>query len=136
LTGWKWALNPMAYIVPSAYTLSGLVALTISANLATAASFLQGDELAGASRVRILASISWLSSIVGLLGGLTASFTGAFARPLAALAGAGIRYGAQVRALAGVYGNRLTTAVTSDDGASGTTQSRHEPPAAGPPPVK
>ena len=104
LAGWDWVLNPMAYLVPSAYSLGGLAALTILANLVTAATFLQGDELAGAGRVRSLAGISWFSSIVGLVASLTAATTGAYARPLAGLVGAAARYIAQARALVTAYG--------------------------------
>ena len=103
VAGWDWVLNPMAYLVPSAYSLTGLAALTILANLVTAATFLQGDELAGAGRVRTLAGISWLSSIVGLAASLTAGTTGAFARPLAGLVGAVTRYLAQARTLVHAY---------------------------------
>lgn len=117
IAGWDWVLNPMEYLVPSAYSLGGLAAFSILANVATAASFLQGDELAGAGRVRILAGISWLSSIVGLLGGLTASYTGAYARPLAVSIGAAARYGAQARVLAGVY-DAAPTKPAPDEGST------------------
>ena len=103
VAGWDWVGNPMAYLVPSAYAVSGLAAFTILANLVTTAAFLQGDELAGAGRVRILAGISWLSGILGLLASLTASVTEAFARPLAGLVAAVTRYGAQTRALKSAY---------------------------------
>ena len=103
VAGWDWALNPMAHIVPSAYELSGLAAFTILANMATSAAFLQSDELAGARKERLLAAISWLSSVFVLLGGATASFTGAFARPLAGIGGGAARYAAQARALLAVY---------------------------------
>ncbi|MDJ0497358.1 MAG: hypothetical protein QNJ89_05970 [Acidimicrobiia bacterium] len=103
IAGWDWVGNPMAYLVPSAYTVAGLAAFTILANLVTTASFLQGDELAGAGRVRILAGISWFSGVLGLLASLTASVTEAFARPLAGLVAAATRYAAQTRALASAY---------------------------------
>ena len=103
LVGWDWVLNPMAVIAPDAYVLTGLVALTIVANLANAAWFLQSSELAGARRERSLAGISWITSLMWLIAALTASVTGAYARPLGALAGAGVRYGAQIRVLRSVY---------------------------------
>lgn len=103
VAGWDWVGNPMAYLVPSAYAVGGLAAFTILANLVTTAAFLQGDELAGAGRVRVLAGISWLSGILGLLASLTASVTEAFARPLASLVAGASRYGAQTRALKSSY---------------------------------
>jgi hypothetical protein len=77
--------------------------LTIVANMVTAASFLQGDELAGAGRVRSLAAVSWASSVLGLAVSLTASLTEAFARPLAMLVGSATRYGAQSGVLVRAY---------------------------------
>ena len=103
IAGWDWVLNPMAYLVPSAYTIGGLAAFTILANMMISAPFLQGDELAGAGRERVLAGLSWFSSIFVLFGGLTASATGAFARPLAGVAGSGVRYLTQARVLRRVY---------------------------------
>lgn len=102
----------MAAIVPAAYVLTGLVALTIVANLANAAWFLQSSELAGAGRERSLAGISWMTSLVWLLAALSAGATGAYARALGALAGAGVRYVAQIRVLNSVY--RSATVVASD----------------------
>jgi hypothetical protein len=113
IAGWDWVLNPMAYIVPSAYELNGLAALSIVAAMALSASFLQSDEIAGARRVRTLALISWLSSLAGLLAGLTAPITGAFARPIAGLAGAGAKYVPQAVVLARLY--RTDTAKESGD---------------------
>ena len=103
IVGWDWVLNPLAYVVPSAYVVAGLAAFTIFANIAMSAAFLQSDELAGAGRARTLAMISWFSSIFVLLGGLTAQVTGAYARPLAGVAGSGARYAAQAKKLAEVY---------------------------------
>lgn len=108
VVGWDWALNPMAYIVPSAYVLSGLVALTIAANVVASAPFLQNSELAGAHRERTLARISWLSAVVWLMGGLTAWFTGAYARSIGLLAGGAARYAAQARVLGLVYEAKKT----------------------------
>lgn len=104
LVGWDWALNPMAVIVPSAYVLGGLVALTIVANAANAAWFMGASELAGAHRERSLAGIAWTSSAVSTTVALSASVTGAFARPLGSLASAGVRQFLQVRSLDSHYG--------------------------------
>lgn len=120
LVGWDWVLNPMAVIVPAAYVLTGLVALTIAANLANAAWFLQSSELAGAGRERSLAGISWITSLVWLLMAFTAGVTGAYARSLGALAGAGVRYTAQIRVLTSVYRS-------TDVGASSAAQANGDP---------
>ncbi len=116
ITGWDWALNPMSRIVPSAYTLSGLVAATVLANVATTAAFLQGDELAGARRVKTLAGISWVAGVFGLVGAFTAAVTDAFARPLSLAMAGGLRYVAQGRALVRVYGAGADKPVPTDPG--------------------
>jgi O-antigen/teichoic acid export membrane protein len=103
IAGWDWVLNPMSYIVPSAYTVSGLVAVTIVANLAIAAVFLQINEMLGADEESTLARISWTVAPIYVLGGLTAGFTGAFARPLGMLGQTSGRYVLQGRSLRGVY---------------------------------
>jgi O-antigen/teichoic acid export membrane protein len=103
LAGWDWVLNPMSYIVPSAYVVQGLVALTVIANLVIAAVFLQINELLGAHEEKALARISWAISPIYLLGGLTAGFTGAYARPLGMLGQTTARYLVQERKLRAVY---------------------------------
>ncbi len=103
VVGRDWVLNPVAGIVPSAYILTGLVALTAAANAVAAMTFLQGDELAGAGRERSLAAIAWFSSLFLLAGGLTAGFTGAYARSIGLIAGSSTRFVIQWLALRGVY---------------------------------
>lgn len=103
IVGWNWTLNPMGVIVPSAYVVTGLVALTVVSNTAMAATFLQSAELAGAHREKTLAAISWATGVLWVLGGMTAGVTGAYARPLGALASGFARYGSQSVALSGVY---------------------------------
>ncbi len=85
LAGWDWALNPMSAIVPSGYEVSGLVALTIVANLATAGIFLQFNELLGAGLETTIARISWLTAPVLIVGAATAGATDAFARAIGRL---------------------------------------------------
>ena len=103
VAGWDWALNPMAYIVPSAYVVSGLVVATIVANFSITAVYLQIHELMGAGRESALARIAWISSPVILLGGLTAGVTGPFALAISRVAGTTTRFALQSRALATVY---------------------------------
>ena len=96
---WDWTLNPVAPIVPSAYVVTGLVALSVVANAVAASTFLQGDEFAGAGRERFLAGIAWFSSIFAVTGGATAGVTGAFARPIAVITGGSARFIIQAVAL-------------------------------------
>ncbi|MGA9595392.1 MAG: hypothetical protein WBV06_04505 [Acidimicrobiia bacterium] len=87
-----WVLNPMKYLVPAAYVVTGLVALTIVANLISAAMFIEINELLGARKARPMAAIAILTSPILVLVALTAGMTKAFARP----AGNAIRDTAQV----------------------------------------
>jgi O-antigen/teichoic acid export membrane protein len=105
IVGWDWALNPMAAFVSSAYVLTGLVALATAANAVAALTFLQGNELAGAGRERLLAAIASFSSLFLIAGGLTAGFTGAYARSIGLIAGNGTRFVTQRQALHRVYRN-------------------------------
>lgn len=95
--GWSWGLNPMSWLVPAAYEVTGLVALTIVANIATASIFLQINELLGAKREADLAKVSWLLSPILILGGATAGTTEAFARAIGRLCEATARFVVQLR---------------------------------------
>jgi len=117
--GWDWALNPVVQIVPSAYVLTGLVALTAVANTVAATTFLQGDELAGAGRERSLAAIAGVSSLFLLGGGLTAGFTGAYARSIGLIAGSSARFAIQRVALRRVYRDPAPTEATSSPSSRG-----------------
>ena len=100
VAGWDWALNPMTFIVPSAFIVSGLVAVTVLANFIMSAVFLQVNELLGAARERKLALIAWIEAPIEVAIAFSAGITGAFARPLAYIGASGARYGMQARALA------------------------------------
>lgn len=113
VVGWDWALNPVVQIVPSAYVLTGLVALTAVANTVAATTFLQGDELAGSGRERSLAAIAGVSSLFLLGGGLTAGFTGAYARSIGLIAGSSTRFAIQRVALRRVYRDPAPAEATS-----------------------
>jgi O-antigen/teichoic acid export membrane protein len=99
IAGWDWALNPMPHIVPSAYEVGGLVALSIVANLATASVFLQFNELMGAKREKTLTTISWAISPIMFFAALTAGVTDAFARPMGRLGQGLARFTLQRRVL-------------------------------------
>jgi len=82
VVGGDWAWNPMARIVPPAYDVAGLVAVTVAANLGSVALFLPVNEFMGAEKTAGFAAISWASSPLLILVALTARTTEAFARPL------------------------------------------------------
>jgi O-antigen/teichoic acid export membrane protein len=113
--GWDWVFNPMRILVPSAYVVSGLVAVTVLANIALSSVFLQVNELLGAHRERRLAAIAWATSPLALLFGFTAGTTGAFARPLGSLVGATARYALHSAALRPVY-EESSGSGSADDG--------------------
>jgi hypothetical protein len=92
--GHVWPGNVMVYLVPTAYHLSGLVALTIVGNTITAAVSQFTNELMGGRKERQLTKISLVTSPFLLLGAATASYTGAYARPLGMIASGSVRYGA------------------------------------------
>ena len=77
-----WGLNPMKYLVPSAYTITGLVAFTIVANLIGTAMYMEINELLGAQKARPMAGIAIFTSPILVLVALTSATTEAFARPL------------------------------------------------------
>lgn len=77
-----WVLNPMGYIVPAAYTVSGLVAAMIIANMTTAALYLDTNELLGARKARELSLVSIVLSPILVAVAFTAGQIGAFAVPL------------------------------------------------------
>ena len=104
IAGWEWALNPMSRLVPAAYAVDGLVAVSILTSLAAASCFLQFNELMGAKRESTLTAISWSISPLLLVAGLSAGATDAFARPLGGLSQDTARYAAQARILRAHYG--------------------------------
>jgi O-antigen/teichoic acid export membrane protein len=87
-----WVGNPMKYLVPAAYIVSGLVAVTILANLIAAAMYLDINELVGARKARPMAIVAILTSPILVFAALTARTTEAFARPVGRL----VRNAAQV----------------------------------------
>jgi len=87
-----WLLNPMKYLVPAAYVVTGLVAVTIVANLISAAMYLDINELLGARKARPMAAVAIITSPILVLVALTARTTEAFARPVGHL----VRDSAQV----------------------------------------
>jgi hypothetical protein len=90
--GWATPWNPMQLLVPPAYTVTGLVAATIVANIAFGWLFLRVEELMGAGREFDLVKVSLVGSPLLVAAAFTAGLTGAFARPLGLLVDAGARF--------------------------------------------
>ena len=86
IAGWDVAWNPMSRIVPSAYVIAGLAAVSIIAAVANALVHLRVEELMGADREVDLVKVSVVASIVAVLVAFTAPWTEAFAFPLSLLA--------------------------------------------------
>ena len=83
--GWAMPWNLMQYFVPSAYVVTGLVAVTIVANVIFGSLFLLPEELMGARREADLVKVSFIESPLLIAVAFTAGVTGAFARPLGML---------------------------------------------------
>jgi O-antigen/teichoic acid export membrane protein len=93
VAGHAWIGNPMVYLVPAAYSVGGLVALTIVGNILTAAAMQYSNELMGGRREVELTKMSLVASPFLLLGSATAAVTGAFARAIGVSMEASVRYG-------------------------------------------
>ena len=102
--GFDWVGNPMAFLVPKAYIVPGLVIATVVANVFLAAIVLVVQELTAANRSRVIGIVSMISAPFQLLAAATAGVTQAFARPLSLTIGNGLRLFGTSRAIAGIYG--------------------------------
>jgi hypothetical protein len=90
--GWATPWNPMQVVVPSAYIVTGLVAMTIVANIAFASLWLRIEELMGGRREVDLVKVAVVASPLLVAVAFTAGATGAFARPLGVLVLSGARF--------------------------------------------
>ena len=86
--GGAWVWNPLAYIIPNAYEVPGLVAVTLLSNILVAALSPLRSEMLGGRRERKVAQIDVVSSLVLVATAATAAVTLSFARPLAMIASA------------------------------------------------
>ncbi len=75
-----WLLNPMKYLVPRAYEVQWLVAVTVLANFISAAMYIDVNELLGAQKARSMAAIAIITSPILVLVAFTSRTTEAFAR--------------------------------------------------------
>jgi O-antigen/teichoic acid export membrane protein len=116
VVGHPWIGNPMVYMVPVAYEVSGLVAVTIVAHILTAAAVQYTSELMGGRKEVGLTKMSLIASPFLLLGSATAAFTEAFARAIGIILEASARYG-----LYGIIRERMyrePQPITQEDGAA------------------
>ena len=101
--GPDWPLNPMAWLMPAAFAVEGLVAASIVAQILAATIFPYRSELIGARREATYTRIELWGSIVRTAVSATARFTRAFAIPLGIVAIWVFRWFAYRRVLRGVY---------------------------------
>lgn len=92
IAGWDMPWNPMSRLVPAAYAVAGLAAVSIIAAVASGLVFLRVEELMGAHREVDLVKVSVASSVVAVLVAFSAPWTEAFAFPLSLLAMSATRY--------------------------------------------
>jgi hypothetical protein len=93
VAGHPWVGNPMVYLVPRAYEVTGLVAVTIVAHTITAAAVQYGSELMGGRKEVELMRMSLIASPLLLVGSATAAVTQSFARALGIILEGSVRYG-------------------------------------------
>ena len=92
IAGWDVPWNPMAVLIPAAYAVAGLTAVSIVAAVVNALVHLRVEELMGAHREVDLVKVSVAASIVGVAVAFTSPWTEAFAFPLSLLAMSAARY--------------------------------------------
>jgi O-antigen/teichoic acid export membrane protein len=80
-----WWGNPMAWLLPKAYVLPGLVALSIVAHLALGAAYSPRSELIGGGRAASMAKVDLGAGVLRTLVGASATWFNAYAVPLSLL---------------------------------------------------
>lgn len=94
IAGFDWVGNPLSYIdkLSGAYVISGLVAVTVIANIAQGLMESPRAELIGGGSEQALAQIEWSAVGTRLVVAATAPVTGGFAVPLSMLGMYGARW--------------------------------------------
>jgi hypothetical protein len=82
----RWPLNPLPHLVPSAYVVGGLLPLVIIAQTLQGILHPSRLQLTGAGWVRTLLRLELSSSVFMCLGSATAGIIGTFAMPLGSIA--------------------------------------------------
>ena len=83
LGGFDWSFNPMVSLVPTGYTVPGLVAAMIAATALKSLIFPLKGEMTGAGREREMAAIELVAGVMYLLSCFLVLIIGAFVIPLA-----------------------------------------------------
>lgn len=82
LTAVPWWGNPLAGLVPQAYAVAGLVPVTVASFVLFGLPIIPRSELTGARRERVLPQVGLIAGVLQGAAALSASWIGAFARPL------------------------------------------------------
>jgi O-antigen/teichoic acid export membrane protein len=116
--GIAWTWNPLTWLVPQAYEIPGLTALTIVASALASTVLPNQRELYGGGYEKRLAFIDVVANSFGVIFATTAAVTGAFARPLSLGASNSWRALHYQRALATMYAERSPSAGRAVDESS------------------
>ena len=92
IAGWDVPWNPMDSIIPAAYAVTGLVAVSIVAATASALTHLRVEELMGAHREVDLVKVSLFAGACAVAAAFSTPWTEAFAVPLSLLVMSIARY--------------------------------------------
>jgi len=92
LTAHSWTWNPLSHVLPNAYAISGLIAVTLVANLVNGLNFSQRAELLGAGEFTDLARTELAGNVVRTAIAATAGASRSFAIPVGLVALAAYRW--------------------------------------------
>lgn len=81
----RWSLNPLPGIIPAAYQIGGLAALTVVANIVLAMGSAYRYELLGGGRERTLIGLEGSAGVLQCIAAATAAAIGPYAGPLGVL---------------------------------------------------
>lgn len=112
--GIDWQLNPFVHLVPNAYEIGGLAAVTILANTVNATVKPQQAQLIATRRERRLAGAEFSANVVRVVVAGTAAVTKSFAVPLALMASGWVRIGLVRRWVAGLYTSEIPGTLPTD----------------------
>jgi O-antigen/teichoic acid export membrane protein len=82
LTIGHWWGNPLGKLVPQAYVIPGLVAVTVASLVLFGLPIIPRSELIGAGRERVLPQVGLFAAVLQCVAAVSAVWIGAFARPL------------------------------------------------------
>jgi O-antigen/teichoic acid export membrane protein len=106
IAGGPWPWNPLMVLIPQAYVIPGLVAVTVIASTMAGAVMPNQRELYGGRYEKRLALVDVVAASAGVLTSITASVTGAFARPISVGTTSGVRGVLYQWPLRRMYGER------------------------------